>query len=553
MSISKLRKSMRGWFAKVLWGGLVVIFFGGVFVGFGRMGSNSSGSVEVAPDVVARVSKDAIRRAEFNAALGQQLEMAKYFGGSSVTTVEQTKQRALDQIVDQTLKFQAAKREKVRIRGREVDEKIGEYVQQEYDQAKSQASSPKLFEREIRKKHGSVAKLKSEIRSRISPAKVKDRLRIEKLEAKIKQRVEVTEKEYKDSRKKIKARVIMVKPEPELSTGADDVAGKSGKAKGGGSEAARKLAAKAKADNLLKQLKGGADFSKVAKQNSDDPTSAEKGGDVGEIGLKEKTYFYGDKFDEVAFSLNPGTLSNVFWGEDGYMIVRVDSEKLDLPEDYSQSKYKCLEKNCKNEWSDKPGVKTCPKCKKEAIRKVGDKKQEYIDQYKSQKEGEVWSAYTEKLKEHAKVVVLDPELKAYKQQTEGKIKEAVALYEEALKFVGGEDPFIEPAPIYYNLAMLLKQEGKTKEAMTQLQQALTYEESAGLRMEMAKLLKEQGKRKDAVEELKLAVDLADQEPSVRNELAFLLRDVGEKKLAAEMEEKAKANPGGGLTVNPGGM
>ncbi|PJB76281.1 MAG: hypothetical protein CO095_02750, partial [Armatimonadetes bacterium CG_4_9_14_3_um_filter_58_7] len=92
-----------------------------------------------------------------------------------------------------------------------------------------------------------------------------------------------------------------------------------------------------------------------------------------------------------------------------------------------------------------------------------------------------------------------------------------------------------------------------KEAMTQLQQALTYEESAGLRMEMAKLLKEQGKRKDAVEELKLAVDLADQEPSVRNELAFLLRDVGEKKLAAEMEEKAKANPGGGLTVNPGGM
>jgi len=542
---------MRGWLAKLLWAGLVVIFFAGIFVSFGRVGSGGTrGATRTPPRVVAKVNDQDVSRDEFNAVLGQELQMAKYFGGSSVTTIEQTKQRALDQVIDQVLKLQASKREKVRVRGREVDEKIEEYVDQEYDRMQAQATSPKLFEREVRNKYGSVAKLKSEIRSRISPEKVKQQLRLEKLEKKIKQRVHVTEEDYKESRKKIKARVILIKPEPELPRGTQDKSGKAGTSK---SEAERKAAAKAKAEELLRQLKAGADFAAIAKANSGDPTSAKKGGDIGEIGPGEKTYFYGKEFDKVAFSLKPGSLSNVFWGEDGYMIVRVDAVRYDLPKDYAQFKYKCLDKDCRYEWSDKPGVKVCPKCKKEMARKVGEKKEEYINQLKSQKEWEVWTDYTQKLKDKAKIVVIDPELKAYRLQMEGKVKEAIALYEEALKFLGSDDPYIEPAPIYYNIAMLLKQQGKVQEAMAQLQQAITYEESASLRIEMAKLLKDQGKKKEAIEELKLAIDLAEQEPNVRNELAFLLREVGEKKLAAEVEKKAKENPGGGLTVTPMGM
>jgi len=40
---------------------------------------------------------------------------------------------------------------------------------------------------------------------------------------------------------------------------------------------------KAKADDLLKQIQGGADFAKVAEKNSEDPGSAAKGGDLGWI------------------------------------------------------------------------------------------------------------------------------------------------------------------------------------------------------------------------------------------------------------------------------
>ena len=48
-----------------------------------------------------------------------------------------------------------------------------------------------------------------------------------------------------------------------------------------GADAKTDAAAKAKAEGLLKQIQGGANFAELAKQNSDDPGSKEKGGELG--------------------------------------------------------------------------------------------------------------------------------------------------------------------------------------------------------------------------------------------------------------------------------
>jgi peptidyl-prolyl cis-trans isomerase D len=75
----------------------------------------------------------------------------------------------------------------------------------------------------------------------------------------------------------------------------------------------------AKADNLLKQLKAGADFADLAKKNSEDTGSAAKGGDLGWI-VRDQTV---KAFESAAFSLKPGEISGVIKTEYGFHIIQV--------------------------------------------------------------------------------------------------------------------------------------------------------------------------------------------------------------------------------------
>ena len=76
---------------------------------------------------------------------------------------------------------------------------------------------------------------------------------------------------------------------------------------------------KAKAEDLLKQLKAGADFAALAKKNSEDVGSAEKGGDLGWI-VRGQTV---KNFENAAFSLKPKEISDVITTEYGFHILQV--------------------------------------------------------------------------------------------------------------------------------------------------------------------------------------------------------------------------------------
>lgn len=76
---------------------------------------------------------------------------------------------------------------------------------------------------------------------------------------------------------------------------------------------------KEKAESLLAQLKDGADFATLAKENSIDTQSAEQGGDLGTFGRNEMV----PEFEEAAFALEPGELSDVVQTDFGYHIILV--------------------------------------------------------------------------------------------------------------------------------------------------------------------------------------------------------------------------------------
>jgi peptidyl-prolyl cis-trans isomerase D len=90
-----------------------------------------------------------------------------------------------------------------------------------------------------------------------------------------------------------------------------------------GADAKTDAAAKQKAEDLLKQIKGGADFAALAKANSDDPGSKEQGGELGMIQRGVTV----PAFEKAAFDLQPGKTSDVIKTQFGYHILQVEEKQ----------------------------------------------------------------------------------------------------------------------------------------------------------------------------------------------------------------------------------
>jgi peptidyl-prolyl cis-trans isomerase D len=89
------------------------------------------------------------------------------------------------------------------------------------------------------------------------------------------------------------------------------------------SDATNDAAMKAKAEGILKQLQGGADFAKLAKSDSQDPGSGVNGGELGWI-VKGQTV---PEFEKSAFSLPIGQTSGLVKTSYGYHILQVSQHE----------------------------------------------------------------------------------------------------------------------------------------------------------------------------------------------------------------------------------
>jgi peptidyl-prolyl cis-trans isomerase C len=88
------------------------------------------------------------------------------------------------------------------------------------------------------------------------------------------------------------------------------------------------LASEAEAQEVLKQLEGGADFAALAKEKSTDPSAKTNAGDLG--------YFKRDQmvpeFAEAAFTIEPGTVGKApVKSQFGWHVIRVEDRRQTVP------------------------------------------------------------------------------------------------------------------------------------------------------------------------------------------------------------------------------
>jgi len=93
-----------------------------------------------------------------------------------------------------------------------------------------------------------------------------------------------------------------------------------------------KQEARQRAEELLERARAGEDFAALATEHSEDPGSAARGGDLGFFGRGAMV----PAFEESAFALEPGTISDLVESRFGFHIIKVEARHEESVQDLDE-------------------------------------------------------------------------------------------------------------------------------------------------------------------------------------------------------------------------
>jgi parvulin-like peptidyl-prolyl isomerase len=244
---------------------------------------------------VVRVNGVPITAGRLDSALRRLIPFESFHRNVSADTVERLRGKALDDLIDEELRYQDGVR--LRLAPSEADVDAG------FKALVARYGSREAFEQARRASGASTEDLRREIRHALIVRKAYDYA--------VTSRCQVSENEaatyYADHRERF------VVPEQlhvyAITFGVDP-----------GAPVAAWADAKAKAEQVLGQIRNGAPFEEMARKHSTDKTR-ESGGDMGFVHRGSLT----DEFEQALRDVKPGGISPVIQTLYGFHIVRVAS------------------------------------------------------------------------------------------------------------------------------------------------------------------------------------------------------------------------------------
>lgn len=248
------------------------------------------------PNVLAHVNGEDVTKADLDRAV-QALE-ARAGGPVPAEQRDQVVRGVLDQLIGYKVLVQETRARKVSVPDADVDARIG--------QIRGQFPSEAEFTQMLAQRNLTLEQVKSDARQDMAIAKL--------IEDEIASKVAVKPEQVTD---------FYAKNPDQFKQGESVRASHILISVPKGADAAAKAEARAKAEQVLKEVKGGGDFAALAKQHSADPGSAANGGD---LGFFQQGQMVGP-FNDAAFSLAPGAISDLVETDFGFHIIKVAEKK----------------------------------------------------------------------------------------------------------------------------------------------------------------------------------------------------------------------------------
>jgi peptidyl-prolyl cis-trans isomerase C len=253
--------------------------------------------------------------------------------------VRKLRESTLEQLIDRELLIQEGTKMKIKVREREIDNAVDEikarFKKDDHGNPVSEAEAEAAFQQQLKGEGMDWPKFRDRLSHQILARKVID----EAVKAKM---VPPTEEESKAYFAKIekyiesKSTGMPAGMEEDEGLALREVAGQIKalsservrvqrvliRLSPGATENEKKRAFKT-AEAVKKRLDAGEDFAKVAKEDSEDPESAARGGDLGYVlrGVAPP------ELEKAAFALGVGDTSGPIFTESGYNVIRVTEKR----------------------------------------------------------------------------------------------------------------------------------------------------------------------------------------------------------------------------------
>jgi len=258
---------------------------------------SSSYSQNVVDKIVAVVDDNIILQSElvqfalnlaFQMKVDPRLEPDKF---------EKLQQEVLDNMINQKIFIAKAEEDTIEVNEREVDNVLDSQINRMIEQLGSVEKLEEYL-------GASIRKIKRDFRNDVS-----DNLKVESLKAQYIRKIQVSRREVEEFYATMKDSLPDLKETVDISHILITIKP--------GTDAENE--AREKIKKIEEKLKAGEDFVELAKTYSEDPGSKARGG---ELGFFQRGEFVRE-FEEVAFKLQPGEISDIVQTEHGFHIIQM--------------------------------------------------------------------------------------------------------------------------------------------------------------------------------------------------------------------------------------